>query len=632
MFSAYTIKKMLPRLIIAVIVVNLSWYIGIALLNISNVVGGATREIMLAPFSGLSAEIVSSLSGGGKTAIVGVLGVGGIAILYSSFAIFTPILVGGMLALFIGYIVLVIRQAVIVMLLIFSPLIIVMWVLPGGEGLAKKGVGLYMKLLMMYPIIIALLVSGKIVSKVLNTTGGSGTLSATDANVLPKVLALIAIFAPYFMIPFVLKFISGALGTIAGFANDRSRGAIDGLRKRGARKGAENRAGLRNGTRYKATKSTGIKSALNRGLQTAYLAPKAGIGSRAKMRGNINAARSTIASEQFGKVGDSEAAKTVLGSDDLLSASLHGNGSERDVRSYLQGHGYHGTDLDQQVGSIMQARKEVGYNAFQDMAAVANAGTGTGYGGGNSDMLRTINSVAGGDRARATRLMNAARGQAEKAKRVDLYGSSFGTQLGQMNELYETPGQGATGMTDRDDEVNNTLTDNVLASKSAGEIASARTGGLINMRPAIERRLANSQTEVVDARASGNTSRIETAEHEHKQVLAATAGMLDVAGSVSPNNAQVVGQVLAQETGATTNIYGTRQATDISGSPAVDSSTNMPVMERYVSDTRAETIGDQIESHRTDPEFGLYRREYGRASDADTASRAASGIPPPGTP
>lgn len=246
MFSAYTIKKMLPRLILAVIAVNLSWYIAVGMLNVASILGNATRGILLTPFAGFESDVIGTLSGGQQSIIGGGLLAGaGIVVLYSSFAIFTPIIVGGLFALLIGYVALVLRQVFIIMMILLSPILIVLWVLPGTENTAKKAVSLFMKLLIMYPVIIALLTSGKIISVVVN--------NGSDTETAPKVVAMIALFAPYFMIPFVLKFIGGALASISNMANDRTRGVIDGLRKRGGEKAAENRAANRMGRRLDGT-------------------------------------------------------------------------------------------------------------------------------------------------------------------------------------------------------------------------------------------------------------------------------------------------------------------------------------------------------------------------------------------
>jgi hypothetical protein len=232
MLDAYTIKKMLPRLILAIILVNLSWVLCTLLLHYSNVLGDSIGEILLAPFGGLDSDTVGSLSGGQQTATATLLfaGIGGIAI-FSSWAIVVPVLLSALFSLLVGYFTLIFRQVLIVMMILIAPIAIALWVLPGTEGWAKKWFSLYMKLLAMYPLIIALLVSGRIVAKIANT----------EDDLITRLIAIVAVFIPYFMIPFAFRFLGGAIATLGGFFNDRQKGLIDSSRKWAATKGAQNR-------------------------------------------------------------------------------------------------------------------------------------------------------------------------------------------------------------------------------------------------------------------------------------------------------------------------------------------------------------------------------------------------------
>jgi hypothetical protein len=232
MLDAYTIKKMLPRLILAIILVNLSWVLCTLLLHYSNVLGDSIGEILLAPFGGLDSDTVGSLSGGQQTATATLLfaGIGGVA-LFSSWAIVVPVLLSALFSLLVGYFTLIFRQVLIVMMILIAPIAIALWVLPGTEGWAKKWFSLYMKLLAMYPLIIALLVSGRIVSKIANT----------EDDLITRLIAIVAVFIPYFMIPFAFRFLGGAIATLGGFFNDRQKGLIDSSRKWAATKGAQNR-------------------------------------------------------------------------------------------------------------------------------------------------------------------------------------------------------------------------------------------------------------------------------------------------------------------------------------------------------------------------------------------------------
>lgn len=431
MFNTYTIKKILPKLIIAAVGVNLSWYIAVGMLDIANIVGEATREVLLAPFSGLNTDVIASISGGGQTAIIGLLLAGGIAMLYSSFAIFTPILVGGLLALFIGYVALVLRQGFIVMTILLSPLIIAAWVFPGTEGVAKKAVGFYIKLLVMYPLIMALLVSGRIFSAVFN--------SSTD-DVLPKVLSLVALFAPYFMIPFTLKFAGGAMSKIAGFANDRSRGVVDGLRKRGAQKSAENRSKMLAGSRYSEGGRLGIGRAVNNfGARTgAGTKGRFGFGERGRQKLDQNlrlAAGEAAQSKEFSAIKDDDGyalqALTYSNYDEAV------NGLQRDW----------GATHEQAVRSARAVQAGPGFSRRNAIAAAQQlVVTGTGYNDvvhedgstttAQQQLARTIARVSNGNADTVANLAGFANATTKKVGRGDLapgFGNLRSLSLGEMN-------------------------------------------------------------------------------------------------------------------------------------------------------------------------------------------------------
>jgi hypothetical protein len=247
--DAYTIKKMMPRLVVAVIGVNLSWYLAVAFIDITNALGGGIQGLLFAPFTNFNTDIARSLSGGQSVAIIAViLGAAGGILLFSSFAIFVPILTGAIIALFVGYLSLIFRQLLIVALVILSPIIIALWVIPGTNKLAQKTIGFFVKLILMYPIIMALLSVGRIFS----------AISLTNDGTAPKVIAMIAVFAPYFMIPVVFKFVGGVIASVGGIVNDRTRGIQDLQRKSAHEKAAANRAATMRGGRFDDGKLFGL--------------------------------------------------------------------------------------------------------------------------------------------------------------------------------------------------------------------------------------------------------------------------------------------------------------------------------------------------------------------------------------
>ncbi len=630
--DAYTVKKALPRLVVAVIFIALSFDIGGFLIGMSNNIGQGALGLMTAPLDGPYGEAGVTFSGlsnagagsaVGEWAVMGGLITAGVLIAGNGAMLAAAglFLISACLTVLTVLLVIIARQLFILAILVLLPIAIIAWIFPGNDKLWKFLWGTFTKLLIMFPLIMVLIGSSRLFAYIVDKPGSSNVF---EDNALNPILKLVAYIIPYLLIPFAFKAAGGVLGNLMGMANDKEKGLFDRLKKGRSHKYGRAMNSAKQGEYFMGGSETNRRGWLSRGVQSATFIPKSGL-KPSGWRGHNRAARSAYVTSLAGEADKSIAARAVAGNDDLLAASLHGNGTDADARAYLQGIGQRGRELDQNVASITQTRKDMGREAFMEWAAASNAGTGSGYRSGFGEMAETINRVAGSDRARAARILNAARGQAERAKRVDLYGAGFATSADQLSQLYTRDTNAASA--------NDVIADEALNTKSAAEVGAARHGALTNMSGAIQGRLARARANVTAARATGNAATITQAEHEHKRVLAHTASLLDIAGSTSPENAQVIGAIMGEPTGGTTAAkYVTRQARDLNGNLAVDASTNMPVMETVASGTRPETIGDNIERLRTDPEFQQYRREYGSAQSAAAAAAAAGGVPPAGSP
>jgi hypothetical protein len=577
-FDAYTVKKTLPRILVAGIGITLSWQILQFFVTLSNGLGIGIRSLIYAPF--LHAHIDTVVLGGGAGAIGGLFAIGGFAVLG---ALGLLSFVGtALLAIVIAFFVLVIRSILVILLIIIAPIAIVAYILPNTEKYFKTWWDWLIKALMVFPIITAFIAIGHVFAA-LTSQKGDGTLTS--------VVAMTAYFAPYFLIPLTFRFAGGALSTIGGFANDRSRGGFDRLKKFRQGQSAQNWESIKAGKRWQGNR---VGERLSRTLQTGSIAATGGAGITPwRMRSRTQATRSAMGSAMAAEGEKSEAVRTVLGNDDLMSAALHGDMRDADARSYLEGLGQRGQALEQNVASVRAARRALGSDGFNELAAVNNAGTGTGYAGGFSEMADTINRAAGGDRAKAGRMMAAARGQAERAKRIDLYGAGMGRSADMMEQLYADPANQALKAA-----VNSSVTDEALDVKSAYEVGTARNGGLLNMQPAMRRRIERAQLGVENARRSGNAGEITGAETEFKRVMAHTAGILDAAGSASPENARVAARLMGSEidlgqTGITTKSQPSKETGTVTARR-----------------TNADTVGGLIEQMRGDAVFQRYRREY----------------------
>lgn len=164
--SAYTVKRAMPRLVVAVLFMALS-FDGLALLvDISNGFGRGTAGLLAAPFGGLDNLTLQKIFNPGLGAdavfVGGVLaaitipqiGAGALSILASF--LFVAIII--LLAIFL---LLMLRQIAIVFLIIVAPLAILSWIFPGNDGLWKLWWGTFWKLLAIFPLIMGLLVIGR---------------------------------------------------------------------------------------------------------------------------------------------------------------------------------------------------------------------------------------------------------------------------------------------------------------------------------------------------------------------------------------------------------------------------------------------------------------------------------------
>ncbi len=226
-FDAYTIRKVLPRLIIAIIFVTLSWSVCKFAIEVSNDLGQGVGALITAPFSGIDAAKVDS--GTSTLAVAGfAVGAGSLGLLgLLSFGL------TALLAVFVAFFVLVIRKMLILLLVILAPIAIVASVLPNTQRFWKMWWDFFLKALLAFPIIMAFIATGRVFSRVVS--------SVPDAGLLEQFIAFAAYFLPYFMIPTAFKLAGGAVGAVSGMVNDRTKGLSAGIGKFRQNSGARHR-------------------------------------------------------------------------------------------------------------------------------------------------------------------------------------------------------------------------------------------------------------------------------------------------------------------------------------------------------------------------------------------------------
>lgn len=202
--SNYGIKRMLPRLIVMAILVNLSFPICQIAVDISNVLGATLAETLPKIAGG---DVSTAVTGWEKFFNVVLAATGAAAaIAILLLAISLPVLFAALLALVMVGLILLARQTLIILLIVVAPVAIVLNLLPNTEQWYKKWQKLFFSLLMVYPVVGALFGAGALASKIL---GGPGNSDLTLA-----IAALAAATLPLFMVPSVLKGSLSAAGSI----------------------------------------------------------------------------------------------------------------------------------------------------------------------------------------------------------------------------------------------------------------------------------------------------------------------------------------------------------------------------------------------------------------------------------
>lgn len=236
MFDSYNVKKVLPRLVIAVILIQLSWFIFTGLIRLTAILAYGLEGLMYAPFGGRNeitfSNILSGTDGGnGIFLVAAAAGAAAAVILGVVFSFALMALIG----LLIGFTTLLIRQVVLLTLLVLSPLALVAWILPGTQKFWKIWWESFSKLLLMFPMVIVLVAGGRIIAFIAGQASKADTESLLEELPLENVvfLAIIAVcyFGPFFLIPKTFQVAGSAFANITGMVNDRSRGVFDRIRK-----------------------------------------------------------------------------------------------------------------------------------------------------------------------------------------------------------------------------------------------------------------------------------------------------------------------------------------------------------------------------------------------------------------
>lgn len=227
--SNYSVKNMLPRLIIAAILVNASFWVCAAAVDASNFLGYAIHNMFVSLMdkfsvgSNYTGDIPSwqqvatvALSTG---AVIG----GGLFIAANTISgtifLLIPVLLGAVMSALVALIILAARQALITILIIIAPLAFVAYTMPNTEKYFNKWRETLMTMLLLFPIFSVIFSGAQI--------AGMAIIQSANGNLITIILGLAVQVAPIVITPLLIKFSGNLIGKVAGIVNNPNRGLLD---------------------------------------------------------------------------------------------------------------------------------------------------------------------------------------------------------------------------------------------------------------------------------------------------------------------------------------------------------------------------------------------------------------------
>ncbi len=431
--DAYTLKKSLPRMLAAIIFISLSWDICKIMIDVTNalgrgmagfvsgaVVGGGTgalkfTDIFTVPEGFMSILVVGAAAGIGfmfSEAVMAILG----SLALVVFAV-----------LLLTVAVLALRITIITGLILLSPLAILSWIFPGNDKLWKLWWNSFSKLLLLYPIIILLITTGKVFAWIIQQQDGN----FFGHSILDFILKFIAYIGPYFFIPATFKLAGGAFASIAGMANDKSRGLFDSQKKK--RQTARSKG-------WNEFKNQSLQSKLGRSDLVKRIGGGVGVG----LKGRYGRGIRGEAAMDAGLRG--HAANTVM-KDPTWQQVQHDDmamraASYKDAEAALAGMQADGYDQADVQAAIAKVQGTVGFGAGQQIAAAQQMLLNKTAYKDAEDVAKTIARVSGGSKNTEESMRGFNNAYAKQVGRHDLsavgsdmVGVAAGRQSGNLAEM-----------------------------------------------------------------------------------------------------------------------------------------------------------------------------------------------------
>lgn len=231
----YGVKKILPKLILSAVLINLSYLICLIAVDFSNIVGNGIMGLFDSLPSGELATTIEGAqwsvgSGLVSIGIISIVGVSAFIVFMKNPAVLLSLLVsalGIVIAIIFLFVLLAAREAAIIVLIIISPLAFACLMLPNTKKYFEKWLKAGQGLLLLYPVCSLMIGGGDYVSRLMMSVN-------ENAGFMSALFAMLIGIAPIFFIPTVLKGAFAAFGSIgaklSGLGDKMRGGATRGIR------------------------------------------------------------------------------------------------------------------------------------------------------------------------------------------------------------------------------------------------------------------------------------------------------------------------------------------------------------------------------------------------------------------
>ncbi len=375
--SAYTLKRMFPRIIATALLVNLSWLLCTLAIDVSNVVGSNLKDFLAGavdlgdvanmddPSKTMWSNLAVSVLAGG--AAIGAVGAAGG--LFPALVILVLALIPVIITLIMILFFLLIRQAAIILLVAVAPVAFALNLLPNTEKWFAKWRQMFTAVLMVYPIVGGIYGASLLAASILQSAyAGAGDSAGGFDEDTVSILAAAIVVIPLFIVPKTLKASLDGLGKLGATLNGMGSKVSGNLSSRAKNSGLAKHAtsvGMRRKALAKAGIGNGLRARATRGINT-------GTGRIAR---SMRALRGTADSATSGYISKSAAAgagqalsqkkEDIQNAEALLMQSTNGNvGSlQKSLTSALRAGD---TDTAMAAQNMLLSRGESGADAWAE--------------------------------------------------------------------------------------------------------------------------------------------------------------------------------------------------------------------------------------------------------------------------